>query len=754
MVCYLNMKFKRFPNDRQMDMADCGPACLKMLAKYYGKYYSLQYIRDKCGLTKEGVSFLDIGHAAEELGLRTISIKVGIEDLLFKIPLPVIVHWDNSHFVVVYKTKARRNKKNSSENFDGKVFVSDPAKGYLNYSVKEFTSKWINKTDEKGVLMAIEPQAVFYEKHEHEKLDRKKTFNHFLNYFRIYKKSFINLGIVMMLVTILQGFLPFISKAVIDIGIHTQDVDFINIVLVANVAIYVSILLSNIVRDWILLHITSRVNIAIISDYLIKLMLLPITFFENKITGDILQRAQDHERIRSFIMNNSLNMIFSAMTFVVFGIILFFYNTIIFYIFLTGSLLYVVWIVAFLEIRKKLDWEYFELISKNQSYWVETITSIQDIKINNYEKPKRWKWENIQAKLYKVNLRVLKVTNFQNLGAQFIENIKSLFITFFCAKAVIAGDMTFGVMISTQFIIGMLNAPLVQFIQFIISFQFAKISFLRLNEIHQLKDEHEDVGSNEIELPENKSLLLNNVAFQYTPTGPVILKGIRLLIPEGKVTAIVGDSGSGKSTLLKLLLRLYKPGIGEIMIGNMNINNISLKQWRDKCGAVMQDGKMFNDTILNNIVLGDEKVDYRKLKRALETANIANEIEALPLGYQTMMGEQGVGLSGGQKQRILIARALYKDPDYLFFDEATNSLDTINEQKIVAALDDVFKEKTVIVVAHRLSTIRKADQIVVMMNGMVVEVGNHEQLIQRKGRYFQLVQSQIEATPIILPSKN
>lgn len=746
------MNFKKFPNERQLDMMDCGPACLKMLAKHYGKYYSLPYLRDKCGITKEGVSFLDLSHAAEEIGLRTLSVKATIPDLLFRIPLPVIVHWDNSHFVVVYKVEARKQKVGGIENTKpivfpkGKIYVSDPAKGYMKYTLEDFAAKWIKSNEDKGILMAIEPQAEFYQKQANEKVERLKTLANFLGYFKPYKKSFINLGVVMLLVTILQGFLPFISKAVIDVGIQTHDIDFINIVLVANIAIYVSILLSNMIRDWILLHITSRINIALIADYLIKLMQLPITFFENKMTGDILQRAQDHERIRSFIMNNSLNMVFSALTFLVFGVIMFFYNTTIFYIFLVGSILYVLWVMAFLKVRKTLDWEYFDLVSKNQSYWVETIASIQDIKINNYERPKRWKWENIQARLYKVNLNVLNVTNTQNLGAQFIDNLKNLFITFFCAKAVIAGEMTFGVMISTQFIIGMLNAPVVQFINFIISFQFAQISFLRLNEIHQLPDEHEDVGTNSIDLPKNKSLLINNIAFQYTPTGPIILKGIRLIIPEGKVTAIVGDSGSGKSTLLKLLLRLYKPSYGEIMIGSMNVNNISLKQWRDKCGAVMQDGKIFNDTILNNVTLDDEKIDYEKLKKALDTANIAQEIEALPLGYQTMMGEQGRGLSGGQKQRILIARALYKDPDYLFFDEATNSLDTLNEQKIVNALDDVFKEKTVIVVAHRLSTIRKADQIIVMQSGTIVEIGNHQTLMERKGRYFQLVQSQLDLT--------
>lgn len=724
---------KKFPCDRQMDKMDCGAACLKMICKYYGKYYSLQYMRDKCGITKEGVSFLDISHAAEEIGLRSLSVKASLRDLVEKLPLPAIAHWNNSHFVIVYDVSSKY------------IYVSDPAKGKVKYTHDAFSDNWIKKNNnKKGVIMVLEPQSDFYQREVDERIERSKTLENFLSYFKPYKKNFLNLFTVMLIVTILQGFLPFISKAVIDVGIQTHDINFINIVLFANIAIYVSILLSNMVRDWILMHITSRVNIALISDYLIKIMLLPITFFENKMTGDILQRAQDHERIRSFIMNNSLNMIFSTLTFCVFGIILLIYNTIIFYIFLIGSLLYILWVLAFFNIRKKLDWEYFDLISKNQSYWVETIGSIQDIKLNNYEKPKRWKWENIQARLHKLNVKVLTINNTQNLGAQFIDNLKNLLITFFCAKAVINGEMTFGVMISTQFIIGMLNTPVVQFIQFMLSFQYAKISFLRLNEIHSLKDEHEEVGNNSIDLPENKSLILKNISFQYTPTGKLILKNIHLLIPEKKVTAIVGDSGSGKSTLLKLLLRLYKPSFGDIQIGNMNINNISLRQWRDKCGAVMQDGKIFNDTILNNIVLDDEKIDYIRLKAALDTANIAQEIESLPLGYQTVMGEQGRGLSGGQKQRILIARALYKNPDYLFFDEATNSLDTINEQKIVSALDNVFKDKTVIIVAHRLSTIKKADQIVVMNNGTIVEIGSHQLLMERKGRYFQLIQSQME----------
>lgn len=714
-------------------MMDCGVACLKMIAKYYGKFYSLQYLRDKCGLTREGVSFADLAHAAEEIGLRTLSIRCTTDDILKKIPLPVIIHWDNSHFVVVYKANAKR----------GLIHISDPAKGYIKYTAKEFSKNWLERLNDKGVLMAFEPQADFYQKMENEeKKQRRKTIDNFLNYFRPYKKSFVNLFVVMFLVTALQAFLPFISKSVIDVGIQTQDIDFLNIVLIANLVIYISILLSNLIRDWILLHITSRVNIALISDYLIKLMRLPISFFENKMTGDILQRANDHERIRNFVMNNSLSMIFSILTFIVFGVILLIYNKIIFFIFLIGSILYFSWVLVFLGLRKKLDWEYFDIVSQNQTYWVETISNIQDIKINNYERERRWNWEGIQAKLYKVNTRSLNVNSIQNLGGQFIDNIKNLLITFFCATAVIKGEMTFGVMISTQFIIGMLNGPVVQFIQFIISFQMAKISFLRLNEIHQLVDEHEEVGSNAIILTENKNIAIKRLFFQYTPTSPPILKNINLVIPENKITAIVGDSGSGKSTLLKLLMRLYKPIHGEIMLGNMNINNISLKEWRQRCGVVMQDGKIFNDTILKNIVLGDENINYKHLKKILQIANIASEIEALPLGYNTKVGEFGRGLSGGQKQRILIARALYKNPDFLFFDEATNALDSLNEQKIVAALEHVFKNKTVVIIAHRLSTIKKADQIVVMRDGQIIEVGDHDALINLKQHYYQLIHSQ------------
>ena len=726
------MLFRRFPVEYQMDSQDCGPASLKIIAKHFGKFYSLQFMRDRCGITKEGVSLLDLSIGAESIGLRTLAIKCTTNDVVNSIPFPAILFWKNSHFVVVYHS----DKKH--------IWVSDPAKGRIKYSHEEFKQGWYQKGEKRGVLLAVEPTAEFKDS-KAEREQKKNSFSSILKYFFPYKHNFGLIFIIMLVVTALQGMLPFISKAVIDVGIRTSDVKFIHMVLIGNISILLSVMIFNVLRDWILLHITARVNIALISDYLIKLMKLPVTFFENKLMGDILQRAQDHERIRSFIMNNSLALIFSTFTFVIFSIILLIYNAIIFYIFLAGSILYVCWVLLFLSIRKKLDWEYFELLSRNQSYWVETVSAIQDIKIYNYEKYRRWKWEEIQARLYHVNKRVLAITNAQNLGAQFIESIKNMGIVFFCAMAVIKGDITFGVMISTQFIIGMLNGPLVQFINFVVGVQYAKISFLRINEIRQLEDEEEllSIGNTSI-LPEKKTIRLENIHFQYTQNSPLVLRNIYLQIPEDKITAIVGGSGSGKSTLLKLLVRLYKPSYGEIKMDTMNVNAINLHQWRNLCGVVMQDGKMFSDTILNNIVLDADRIDYDWLREVCRIAQIEDEINAMPKGFETIVGETGRGLSGGQKQRLLIARALYKNPKFLFLDEATNALDSINERKIVDALNNAFQQRTVVVIAHRLSTIRNADQIVVLDKGFIVEAGNHKTLMEKKGHYFELVSSQMQ----------
>lgn len=686
-------------------------------------------MRDQCGSTREGVSFRDLSCAAENIGLRTMCVKVTLQGLQNKATLPAIIHWKKSHFVVVYKI---------SKN---KVYVSDPAKGLITYTLQEFKASWITE-EGKGLALLLEPQADFKYREPGESSNKTSQFSRLWEYFSPYKKAFAVLFSVMVVVTLLQTLLPFISRAIIDIGIHTNDIDFINLILIANIVIVISMTLSNVVRSWVMMHITSRLNIVLISDYLIKLMRLPIAFFENKMLGDILQRANDHERIRSFLMNNSVNVLFSSVTFIIFSVILYIFNPKIFFVFVAGGALYITWILSFLKLRKKLDWEYYDLISKNQSFWVETMSAIQDIKINNYEKPKRWKWERIQARIYKVNLKLMNVNNFQTSGALFIDGLKNALITFVCAKGVIAGEITFGIMISTQFIIGMMNGPLSQFISFVVAAQAAKISFLRLNEINQLKDEDAGIVSVNVDLLPERGLILKNVSFQYSTNAPLILKNTNLTIPHGKVTAIVGDSGSGKSTLLKLLLRIYQPSSGEILIGDMNLNTINLKQWREQCGVVMQDGKIFNDTILNNIVLDDENVNYPELKRVLDISNISSEIEQMPLGYQTVVGEMGRGLSGGQKQRILIARALYKDPSYLFFDEATNSLDTINERKIVESMDTIFEGKTVLVIAHRLSTIIRAHQIVVLRLGTIVEIGTHTELLKKRGYYYQLAQSQ------------
>ena len=724
--------FQRFPVEYQMDSQDCGPASLKMIAKFYGKYFSLQYLRDKCGITKEGVTLLDLSTGAENIGLRTLSIKCNLQQLVEKVPLPCIVFWNENHFVVVYYATKRY------------LYVSDPTKGHVKYTHSEFSKGWIPANESNGVLLAVEPTSTFTDS-EAEKRQQKDSFLSILKYFTPYKGNFALIFVVMLFVTLLQGVLPFISKAVIDVGIKTSDTNFINMVLVGNIAILVSVMVFNVLRDWILMHITTRVNIALISDYLIKLMKLPITFFENKLLGDILQRAHDHERIRNFVMNNSLALVFSVFTFLLFSIILLIYNATIFGIFFIGSACYVVWVLLFLNIRKKLDWQYFELLSRDQSYWVETVSAMQDIKIYNYEKTRRWKWEGIQAGLYHVNKRVMAVTNLQNLGAQFIESIKNMGIVFFCAIAVIKGEITFGVMISTQFIIGMLNGPLVQFINFIVSAQYAKISFLRMNEIRQLEDEEEllSIGTTSI-LPESKDITLENVHFQYTPNSPWVWKHIYLTIPHNKVTAIVGGSGSGKSTLLKLLVRLYNPSYGEIKMGGMNTQSINLRQGRYLCGVVMQDGKLFSESILTNIVLDDENINYDQLHRCCQIAQIEDEINAMPKGFDTLIGENGRGLSGGQKQRLLIARALYRNPQMLFLDEATNALDTINEARITTALKEAFEERTVVVVAHRLSTIRHADQIVVLKDGEIVEIGNHNSLIKNKGYYASLVATQAE----------
>ncbi len=718
-----------FPHYKQLESRDCGPTSLKIIAKYFGKNISLQYLRDLCSTNREGVSFVSLSHAAETIGLRSLALEVNFEQLCDKVPLPCISHWNQNHFVVIYKT----DKNN--------IYVSDPAKNLIKYSYKEFKSHW--GAGSKGLVMAIEPQPFFKDLQENEVKEKYTAFQTIFKYIKPYHKSLIQLLIVMFLITILQAIVPFIFRAIIDVGVGRKDLTFINVILIANVILIISIALGNFVKDWIIKHVSARFSIAIISDYIIKLMRMPVQYFESKTSGDLFQRVSDHERIKNFLMHNSLNTIFSAITFIVFGIILLLFNSLIFFIFIGGSILYIAWVTFFNKFQEKLDWQYYDLNSQNNSFWIETLASMVDIKINNYDKKKRWKWESIQARLYHLNIRSLSIINTQEMGSQLINGLKNIFLTFYSAKAVLAGEMTLGMMISTQFILGFLNTPISQFIAFLHAFNSAKISFLRLSEIHNNNDEETFQRANNFSFPDDKSITLKSLYFQYNTHTPYILKNISLHIPQNKITAIVGESGSGKTTLLKLLLKLYQPTSGEMLLGNLNISNIHLRNWRSECAAVLQEGRIFNDTLINNIVLDDDQIDYHKLRTSVDTANLTDLIESLPLGFNSKIGEKGIGLSQGQKQRILIARALYKDPCYLFLDEATNALDSINESQILLKFDEAFKNRTVLIAAHRLSTIIKADKIIVLDKGMIVETGTHEELIALKKYYHRLVSNQL-----------
>lgn len=726
------MWMRRFPLSHQLDAHDCGAACLQMISRYYGSYHTLQHIRDTCGITKQGVSLRALGVGAEQLGFKSLAVRCSLEDVQERLPLPMIVHWQANHFVVVYRVSSRQ------------VWVADPLKGHVTYALKDFLAGWLEADGSSGLVLCLEPQADFARLKAGQERQASQMLD-LLSYFTPYRRSLALVFGLMLVVTLIQVLLPFISKAVIDIGIKTSDTDFIQLVLIGNAVLLLSAMAFNAIRDWVLMHITARVNVALISDYLIKLMKLPISFFETKQLGDILQRAHDHERVRSFLMNHSLALIFSVLTFVLLSVILLIYDAAIFGIFIFGSALYFSWVLLFLKVRKRLDWRLFDLHAQDQSYWVETVEAMADIKVHNHEQLRRWRWEGIQARLYHINRRLQAVSNVQELGAQFIEQLKSMAITFYCAIAVIHGEITLGVMISAQFILGMLHGPLVQFINFIVSAQYARISFLRMREVRQLQDEQQLLSSGASQIvPQEEGLTLRNVHFQYTPTGPMVLTGITAHIPPNKVTAIVGGSGSGKSTLLKLLIRLYAPSYGEVQVGAMNVQAVDLRAWRDKIAVVMQDGKLFNDTIRNNITMDAEEVDPERLQAACRTAQIEQEIYAMPQGFDTVVGEQGRGLSGGQRQRLLIARALYREPRYLFLDEATNALDTVNEARLIEALKAAFEHRTVVVVAHRLSTVRHADQILVLDQGFLVEQGTHEELIKYEGIYHRLVTSQAE----------
>ncbi|UCG27610.1 MAG: peptidase domain-containing ABC transporter [Bacteroidales bacterium] len=723
-----------FPFFRQFDAMDCGPACLRMIAAYYGKSFSIQTLRERSYITREGVSMLGVSDAAESIGIRTKGVRISYDQLSREVPLPCIVHWKQKHFIVVYRIKKE------------KILVADPALGKISLTRKEFLDGWISSSDQgtdQGLCLLLEPTPDFYNQ-EDEKIE-KGNFRFLFSYLKPQKKFVIQLILGLLFGSLLQLIFPFLTQQVVDFGINNQDVGFIYLILIAQLVLFISRMSVDFIRGWILLHLGTRVNISLISDFLIKMMRLPIAFFDSKLIGDLLQRIGDHRRIELFLTSSTLNILFSFLNLVIFGIVLAIYSLKIFWIYLIGSALYTFWVYLFMKRRRELDFRKFKQLSDNQSNLIQLITGMQEIKLNNIEKQKRWEWETIQTKLFRVNVRSLTLNQYQQAGATFINETKNIVITIMAATAVITGDMTLGMMLAVQYILGQLNSPLDQMIGFFHKTQDARISLERLAEIHQMEDEEISEEEKISTLPDKKDISLTNLSFQYEgPHSPFVLKDINLNIPEEKQTAIVGVSGSGKTTLIKLILGFYQPVNGEVKIGDIQLKNYSSKFWRETCGVVMQDGFIFSDSITRNIVMGDEYVDKDKLRLAVQTANIREMIESLPMGYNTRIGSNGHGLSEGQKQRILIARAVYKDPEYLFFDEATNALDANNEMVIMNNLKEIFAGKTVIVVAHRLSTVKNAHQIVVLDKGQIVEKGTHEELTKKQGHYFNLVRNQLE----------
>lgn len=721
---------QHFPIYHQHDKMDCGPTCLRMIAKYYGKTYSLQTIREKCYITKNGVSMLGISDAAESIGFRTMGTKLIWEQLKKEISLPCIAHWNYNHFVVVYAIDKKE-----------RVIVADPAIGLLKYSKDDFLKGWL-KTNKCGLTLILEPSPVFY-KNEYES-ERKNGINQILQYLRPYRSFFIQILLAMLVASVITFLLPIITQSVVDVGIGTGNLSFVTMLLIAQLLLSMGGMANNLIRSWLMLHTTTRISISLISDFLCKLMKLPIAFFDSKMVGDIMQRIGDYNRIQSFMTSALLSMIIAVVSLIVYGIIMAGYNTAVFAIFIIGSSFFIGWVLLFMRRRKELDYMNFQQASANQSNIVQLISGMQDIKLNNCERQKRWDWEAIQAKLFKLSIKSLSLGQIQEVGSVFIDQGKNIFISFLSAKAVIDGDMTLGMMMSLQYIMGQINAPIAQFIGFAQSAQDASISWCRLCEIHEMKDE-ENEGESIKDIPDGADILFRNVDFYYGgPDSEKILDNISLTIPAKKVTAIVGASGSGKTTLLKIMLGFYRPISGEVLLGKIPLKNYSIRCWREWCGSVMQEGYIFSDSIASNISISDTHPDMVKVKEAARISNLSEWVENLPHGFNTKIGADGRGLSTGQKQRLQIARVAYKDAKYLFLDEATNSLDASNEKVIMDNLSSLFRNRTVVVVAHRLSTVMNADNIIVLDKGRIVEQGTHMALVEKKGKYFELVRHQLE----------
>lgn len=731
---------KTFPHLKQPDSMECGATCLRMITQFYGKEYSAETMQQLCLVTREGVSMLSISDAAEYLGLRTVCGRITLEKVVEQRPFPCILHWNQDHFVVLYDVKTKRSGKRI-------YYMADPGKNLLQIDEDTFKNAWIStrtRGEEKGILMALQPTSAFYEKQD-EKRKMEKPLRFLLGYVQPYKRFFVQLLLGLLLGSVLQLIFPFLTQAIVDKGIAGKNLNLIYLILAGQLMLVLSRASVDFIRRWILLHISTRVNISLLSDFLIKLMRLPMSFFDTKMTGDLLQRINDHERVERFLTAQSLTVLFSAFSFVIFGGVLLYYNRLIFLIFLLGSTLYAAWVFLFLKKRRLLDYTYFEQRARNQSKTMQLLNGMQEIKLQNCERRRRWEWEDVQADLFQTNIASMKLQQSQEAGSILINEVKNIVITVVAATAVISGSLSLGMMLAVQYIIGQLNAPVEQFVQFVYSWQDVQISLERMSEIRLREEEETEDRRISGYTGSQRDMMLAHVTFQYEGIhSPKVLDDVCLCIPAGKITAIVGTSGSGKTTLIKLLLGYYKPGEGTITIGGNDLQQFSLRWWRSECGAVMQDGYIFSESIARNIAVDDEDIDKARLLLAARIANIEEFIERLPLKYNTVIGPDGQGVSQGQRQRILIARAVYKNPSFLYFDEATNSLDANNERAIVENLADFYQGKTVVIVAHRLSTVRNADQIVVLDKGCIAETGTHQSLIERRGAYFNLVRNQLE----------
>ncbi len=725
----------------QHDQTDCGPASLSMIASFYNKKYSLQFLRDQSFINREGVSLLGIVEASKKIGFETLSGKLTIENLIEeKKRLPCIVHWNKNHFVVLKKIS--KNIFSKKYNFH----IADPAHGFITLNDINFKKSWFYD-DDTGIALFLEPTIKFY--NEKPPINIKLSTKYIFKYLKPYKKQLLIMFLMLFFGSCLTLILPFLTQNLIDKGINAKDLHVISIILLAQLSIYLGTLFFEIIRNRLMLFVGTKISITIISDFLKKLLELPIKFFDSKMMGDFNQRIQDNERIEHFLTSQSLITLFSTITFSVFLGVLWYYDFSILLIYLVLTLISIIWSIYWLKKRKILDYFRFQYRSENQESIFEIINGVSEMKLNQFENFKRNEWETIQQKLFKINIRILKIDQLQLSGFEFINQIKNILVAFLSATLVVKGNMTLGELLSVSYIVGQMNSPVNQLVNFFRSLQDAKLSFERLNEVqnHQPEEQTENqklISNSQISI-ERKNIEFNNISFQYEgPKSPYALKNISFTIPDGKITAVVGASGSGKTTLMKLLLKFYEPTEGELFFNSENINNISPKNLRENCGVVMQDGFIFSDTIERNIATGDENINKEKLQNAVKIANIEEFINSLPLGYNTKIGASGNGISGGQKQRILIARAVYKNPHYIFFDEATSALDAENEKIIHDNLQQFFKGKTVLIIAHRLSTVKNANQIIVIKNGEIAEIGNHQQLVQNKRDYFNLVKNQLE----------